>query len=175
MRYVILIMIAIIAVGFWIKELKPANAGILDDIRTAITGHTKDAISRFSDDEEIEYKFEIGEGEFDEDASGQDLVHWAKGSVKIVGTIDGKAYVQLDKDFNSGPLPDGHVYISLLDDDIDDESDFNFSNQIDLGPLKKGKGASYYEVPSNLPASLIKSVTIWCQAFSEYIGSADIK
>ena len=164
-----------IAVGFWIKELKPAQAGILDDIKTAITGHVEDAKSRFTDDEIIESMILISDGIFDETADGQDFAHWAKGSVSIVHGDDGKNYVQLNSDFNSGPLPDGHVYISLLDSDINNESDFNFDTQIDLGKLKKGKGASYYEIPNHLPASLIKSVTIWCKAFSEYIGSADVE
>lgn len=175
MRILLFVMIAIIAIGFWVKELKPANAGILDDIKTAITGHVKDAKSRFTDDQVIESMILINEGIFDETADGQDFAHWAKGSVSIVHGDDGKNYVQLNSDFNSGPLPDGHVYISLLDSDINNESDFNFDRQIDLGELKKGKGASFYEVPNHLPASLIKSVTIWCKAFGEYIGSADVK
>ena len=119
--------------------------------------------------------FTVSSGTFNEDASGQDFAHWAKGTVTVVqNDEDGKYYVQLNSDFNSGPLPDGYVYISLLDKDIDNESDFNKSRQIKLSPLKKGKGASFYEIPNTLPASLIKSVTIWCEAFSEYIGSANV-
>lgn len=143
-------------------------------ITTAVNGHVRDAVSRFTDDQIIEGKF-TRTGTFDETADGQDFAHWAKGSVSIVTTLEGKSYVQLNPDFNSGPLPDGHVFISLLDSDINNESDFNFDTQIDLGELKKGKGASYYEIPNNLPATLIKSVTIWCVAFGEYIGSADIQ
>ena len=51
------------------------------------------------------------QGVFDETADGQDSVHWAVGSVSIV-VAEGKRYIQLNEDFNSGPLPDGHVYYS---------------------------------------------------------------
>lgn len=151
------------------------NGGIVSDVQTAVVGHVEDAISRTTDDQLIEYKFEVSVGVINEDAEGQDAIHWATGTILVVQTLDGKTYIQLQPDFNSGPLPDGHVYISLLDKDINSEADFNFDTQIDLGKLKKGSGASWYEVPDNLPASLIKSVTIWCKAFGEYIGSANVE
>ena len=178
--YLIIFMVSILAVLFItfqkeVKEIMPDDSiSIVDSVTTAVVGHVEDAVSRFTDDEIIEYKFLVKEGTFDETADGQDFAHWAKGSVSIVQTLEGKSYVQLNPDFDSGPLPDGHVFISFIDKDINNESDFNFKNQIDLGKLKKGSGASYYEIPEHLPVSLVKSVTIWCLAFSEYIGSADV-
>lgn len=171
MKYIVWIFIFVTAIiGFGYIKGDP----VIQNVTIAITGHVEDAISRTTDDEIVETMNLSKSGIFDETADGQDLAHWATGSVSIVQGEDGKWYVQLNSDFNSGPLPDGHVYISLIDSDINNESDFNFDTQIDLGPLKKGSGASYYEIPNTLPASLIKSVTIWCKAFGEYIGSADI-
>lgn len=173
-KYLIIIGLIFGFFYYLVVYAAPVQAGIFDSIKTAITGHVEDAKSRFTDDEIVKSMTEFKKGIFDETADGQDFAHWAKGSVSIVQGDDGKNYVQLNSDFNSGPLPDGHVYISLVDSDINNEGDFNFDNQIDLGKLKKGKGASFYEIPNNIPATLIKSVTIWCKAFGAYIGSADV-
>ncbi len=146
-----------------------AKAGLFDDIKTAITGHVDDAKGRVFGSDEFINGATIKSGTFDETADGRDLAHWADGTARLV-IKDGVRYIQLDADFNSGPLPDGHVYVSVATD-INNEDDFFASTQIDLGPLKLGKGASYYELPAG---TLVNSVTIWCQAFSEYIGSADV-
>lgn len=145
------------------------SAGWLTDLRTVVVGHTEDAVSRAFGEEQIVSGMVTQKGTFDEDAVGQDAAHWAKGTVSIV-EMDGKRYVQLESDFNSGPLPDGHVYVSLATD-INDEADFNNSTQIELGKLTLGKGASFYEIPDGI---LVGSVTIWCKAFGAYIGSADV-
>ena len=148
-----------------------AKAGLWNDITTAITGHVDDAQGRlFGEHEVIEGGDEFMRGTFNEEADGQDAAHWATGSVSII-LKEGKRYVQLNTDFNSGPLPDGHVYISLTKD-INNEADFNSSEQVDLGSLKLGKGASFYEIPAGMG---VGSVTIWCKAFGEYIGSANVR
>ncbi len=146
-----------------------ANAGIWADIKSAVVGHVDDASGRlFGESMHIDGETVIT-GMFDEDAVGQDAAHWAKGTVSVV-ELDGKRYVQLEEDFNSGPLPDGHVYVSIATD-INDESDFNNTKQIELGKLKLGKGASYYEIPEGV---VVNSVTVWCKRFGVYIGSADL-
>ena len=141
--------------------------------RTALFGHIEDAKGRaFGTDELINgevYKT----GKMDENAVGRDAGHWANGTATLE-VKDGKRYVQLGSDFDSGPLPDGHVYVSD-GFDINDEADFTRSQQTDLGPLKLGKGASFYELPSDISFNDINSVTIWCKRFKKYIGSADMR
>lgn len=179
MKYMIAIIVAIMGfAGFLlykdsVNKFDPTGT-FFAPITTAVTGHIEDVTSRFTDDELVEYKFEISTGIFDETAEGQDLAHWATGSVIIVQTLDGKSYVQLNPDFNSGPLPDGYVYISVTNNDINNEADFWNSQPIELGKLKKGSGASYYEIPDHISPHLVLSVTVWCKAFGEYIGSADV-
>ena len=147
-----------------------AAASYWDDIKVIIGGHAQDAYNRtFVDDSIIDgatFKF----GTFDEEAEGQDFAHWAKGGVKLVIGEGGKRYVQLNSDFESGPLPDGHVYVSVTKD-INNEADFNNSVQIELGKLQNSVGASYYEIPKGV---VVNSVTVWCKAFGVYIGSADL-
>ena len=147
-----------------------ASANWFTDIKDAVTGHIEDAKGRVFGEHMVVPNAAIEEiGVFDETADGQDSVHWAVGSVSIV-VAEGKRYIQLNEDFNSGPLPDGHVYYSSATD-INNEADFNSTVQIDAGSLKLGKGASFYEVPMDAE---LNSVTIWCKRFGEYIGSADV-
>ena len=157
--HVLLLLITLAVAG------SAANANIW----TAITGHAKDLISRTTADQVIEGII-TAEGEFDQDADGRDLAHWANGTVHII-EMDGKRYIQLTDDFNSGPLSDGYVYYSH-DTDINNTDDFDATRQIEAGKLKKGKGASYYEIPADAE---VNSVTILCKAFHVYIGSADIQ
>ena len=147
----------------------PAHASWLDSISTVVGGHISDLQSRFKDDQIIDGII-ISRAQFREDDRGQDALHHGAGSVLIVETPEGR-FIQLAPDFTSTPGPDYHVYISP-DTNIDHEDRFEKSNQIELGRLVKGSGASYYKIPENAD---FQSVTIWCKAFSEFIVSADFE
>jgi hypothetical protein len=146
-----------------------ASAGLWNDLKTAVVGHSEDAFSRVFGEDQIISGEIIKEGIFDTEADGQDLAHWAEGGISII-IKDGKRYVQLNEDFNSGPLPDGYVYISV-DTDINNTTDFDNSTQIEVGKLINGKGASFYEIPEG---AVVNSVTILCKQFHVYIGSGDV-
>ena len=139
-----------------------------ESVQTIIFGHTQDLISRVSADQVVTGSV-TAQGTFDELADGRDAAHWADGTVKIIEK-DGKRYIQLTEDFNSGPLPDGYVYFSVSTD-INNNTDFDSSVQIEAGKLLKGSGASFYEIPQD---AVVNSVTILCKQFHVYIGSADI-
>lgn len=145
------------------------HAGWLDDIKTAVGGHISDLKSRFMDDQVIDGDI-IARTQFREEDPGQDMLHHGSGSVYIVNTPTGR-FIQLAPDFFSTPGPDYHVYVSQ-DTGIDHEDKFVKANQVELGRLIKGSGASYYKLPEN---TLYQSVTIWCKAFDEFIMSADFE
>lgn len=146
-----------------------AHSGWFDDITTIVGGHISDLQSRFKDDQLIDGRI-ITRGKFRENDRGQDTLHHGSGSVVVVDTPDGH-YIQLAPDFSSTPGPDYHVYVSQ-DTNIDHEDRFVKANQIELGRLIKGSGASYYKIPDNTD---FQSITIWCKAFNEFIMSADFK
>ncbi len=146
-----------------------AHSGWLDSLSTVVGGHITDIQSRFTDDQVIEGTV-IQSASFRDNDRGQDMLHHGSGSVKIIQTAEAR-YLQLAKDFSSTPGPDYHVYISN-DTGIDHEELFVKANQIELGRLIKGSGASYYKIPD---ATDFQSVTIWCKAFNEFIMSADFK
>jgi len=142
-------------------------AGWLDNIGTVIGGHLGDLQSRFADDELIDGDM-IAKALFRSEDRGQDALHRGSGTVILVSTETG-SYIQIGPDFTSTPGPDYHVYISTQTG-IDHEERFVTANQVELGPLIKGSGASYYKLPEGAE---FQSVTIWCKAFNEFITSAD--
>ena len=164
-RAVLLGLTAVPVVAFW------------DDLTTIVGGHTKDALTRITHEDEIVSGGIVGSGQINVDAAGQDLIHNSSGTVGIVSNNDGH-YIQLGNDFKSSPGPDYHVYISL-GPNIDDEDDFWLFKRFELGPLTSGTGASFYKVPEDVLAHIDHlqafSVVIWCKRFGEYIGSAQVK
>lgn len=146
-----------------------AYASWLDNITTIVGGHINDLQSRFTENQIIEGKV-IATASFRENDRGQDTLHHGSGDVKIIENSEGR-FIQLAENFTSTPGPDYHVYISR-DSHIDHEERFDMTNQIELGRLIKGSGASYYRIPDNTG---FQSVTIWCKAFNEFIMSTDFE
>lgn len=144
-----------------------AQADFFDSVSTVVGGHFNDLMSRFEDDQIIEGDI-VARSKFREDDRGQDTLHHGSGSVYIVNTPEGR-FLQLAPDFSSTPGPDYHVYISA-DTNVDHEDRFVKDNQIELGRLIKGSGATFYKIPDDTE---FQSVTIWCKAFGEFIISAD--
>lgn len=144
-------------------------ADFFDKLTTAVGGHVSDIASRFKDDQIIKGEV-IAQTKFREDDRGQDNLHHGSGTVSIIKTPEGR-FLQLSPDFSSTPGPDYHIYISN-DSKVDHEDRFDKAKQIELGPLIKGSGATFYKLPDN---AQFKSVTIWCKAFNEFIVSADFE
>lgn len=148
-----------------------ASGGIAlssETVRTVVFGHANDVVSRLTPDVELTDGKLTHKGIIREDDPGQDPIHRAGGTVEI---IDGNI-IQLKSDFWSTPGPDYHVYISNTLDIVDEET-FKASQQVELGRLQKGSGASEYLSPVTLNNDV--SVTIWCKAFGEFIGSANVR
>ena len=162
----------LLAVLTAITLTSPVQAGLLDNVGKAISGHVKDLSSRITEDQILDNAETIKEGVFREDDPGQDFVHNGEGSVSLV-LKDETFYIQLNEDFSSTPGPDYHVYVST-ESDIDREYRFQTTDQYELGALKKGSGASYYEITDISPEDIL-SVTIWCKDFGEFIASANIE
>ena len=137
-------------------------------IGTAIVGHVKDVIERVTVADEMVDGAVLATAMFREDDRGVDAAHWTQGSASII-TMDGKRYIQLNEDFNSGLAPDLYVYVST-DTMVDHEDAFNMDTQVEVSKLTKGSGSSFYELPEGLTVS---SVTIWCKRFGAFMGSAD--
>ena len=101
-----------------------------------------------------------------------DPVHWGKGGVSIYQG-ENNLEVFLERDFEVGPGPAYHVYLSS-GTDIRSNDDFNSASNIDIGQLKSFAGSQIYKIPSTTSFSEYKSVVIWCEAFKQLISSASL-
>ncbi len=162
----ILIAIAAFFLMFGVWAFNEVRAGIFDDIKGAITGHYDDLKERVFVENEYADGLTIATTEF---KYTKDSLHWAEGSVSIVKDGD-KKYLQLHGDFEAGLAPDLYVYISS--DIIKSQADFDKLWVVELAKLKKGSGASYYEIETALD---IKSIIIQCKRFNQFMGSALIE
>ena len=113
-------------------------------------------------------------GVFREDAPGQDFAHWAKGRISVHDADGDEAWIQLESDFEASPGPNYWVYLNSRSA-IDDESDFLADEQrVRLAKLKSFSGSQLY-LTSGHSISDKRALTIWCESFDQYIGSADFE
>ena len=110
---------------------------------------------------------------FDRSAPGRDAVHWANGSGAIVAVEGGRA-LRLEDDFEAGPGPNYWIYLNTRA--VGEEKDFTAdAGRVKLAKLKSFKGAQNYVLPADVDPARFHTVTIWCETFGAYIGSAVLK
>jgi hypothetical protein len=110
---------------------------------------------------------------FDANAPGRDSIHWANGSGAFVSTAHGQV-LRLEADFEAGPGP--NYWIHLNTRPVGDERDFEAdAARVRIAKLKSFKGAQNYALPSGIDLARFHTVTIWCESFGAYIGSAALK
>jgi hypothetical protein len=110
-----------------------------------------------------------------------DSFHWGKGSATL---FEGSVF--LEQDFEVGPGPKYHVYLSSMTSDylrdavgsggsgrLNEVALYGLQN--DLGRLKSFKGSQRFEIPADADASKAQSIVIWCSAFNVLITVADLK
>ena len=139
-----------------------------ETVRTVVLGHVQDGVSRVTPNNTVVSTNITHMGMIRDNDPGQDALHRASGTITVA---DNK--IQLGEDFTSTPGPDYHVYISSTLD-IVDEATFEAARPVELGRLKRGNGASVYDLIPLMDAPDNFSVTIWCKRFGEFIGSANV-
>lgn len=111
--------------------------------------------------------------EFDRDAPGRDFIHWANGTGALIRTKHGWV-LRLDAEFEAGPGPNYWIYFNARP--VGDENDFNAdAARVKVSPLRAFKGGQNYPVPYAIDPEAFHTVTIWCESFGVYIGSAALK
>jgi hypothetical protein len=113
---------------------------------------------------------QIGTFKFDETAPGRDAVHWANGTGALYRT-DGDVVLRFDETFEAGPGPNYWIYLNTTP--VGEEAAFNAdAGRVKIAPLKSFTGGQNFTVPAGLDIAKFHTVTIWCESFSVYIGSA---
>lgn len=102
-------------------------------------------------------------------AEPNDPVHYGKGSTTVFADL-----VHLEPDFEVGPGPRFHLYLSPKAD-IKHSGDFNEAASLDLGRVKAFKGSQSFPIPAGTKLADYKSVVIWCKAFSVLVSPATLK
>jgi hypothetical protein len=98
---------------------------------------------------------------------GADDFHYARGTARLVETAAGRFTVRLE-DFSVRNGPDLFVYLSPNPDGY-------AKGSIELGRLKATDGSFNYAVPAGVDVARIRSVVIWCKAFSVQFGAAELR
>lgn len=113
-----------------------------------------------------------GTFEFDDMAPGRDAIHWADGTGGIYR--DGPMTVlRFDDTFATGPGPAYWVYLNTVA--VGEEDDFLAdAGRVRVMPLKSFTGGQNYVLAPDLRIEDFHTVTIWCEAFGAYIGSAPL-
>ena len=113
---------------------------------------------------------QIGTFKFDEQAPGRDLVHWANGSGGVY-RVDGATVIRFDDEFKAGPGPNYWIYLNTAP--VGDSASFKAdAGRVRIAQLKSFTGGQNYVLPPGVELGPFHTVTIWCEFFSVYIGSA---
>jgi hypothetical protein len=112
----------------------------------------------------------LGTFQFDEQAPGRDLIHWTNGTGGIYRS-DRMIVIRFDDNFRAGPGP--NYWVSLNTVSVGEAAAFKAdAGRMKLAPLKSFSGGQNYTVPDRIDIARFRTVTIWCESFSAYIGSA---
>jgi hypothetical protein len=110
---------------------------------------------------------------FDESAPGRDPIHWANGTGSLMQTEQGWV-LRLNSDFEAGPGPNYWLYLNTRA--VGEESAFKAdTGRVKLARLRSFEGAQNYLLPPGVDPSQFHTLTIWCESFGVYIGSAAIE
>jgi hypothetical protein len=110
---------------------------------------------------------------FDEQAPGRDSVHWANGRGTLVRT-DAGWVLRLEADFRAGPGPNYWIYLNTRP--VGQNREFTGdSGRVRLAKLRSFEGAQNYVLPASIDPTQFHTLTIWCESFSQYIGSGALQ
>ena len=116
---------------------------------------------------------ELLQSSFRQNVEGHDPLHWARGDIKVYQDDSGQYLIEFQSNFEVGPGPNLWLYINT-DKNIDEERDFKADKQRRrITKVKSYQGSQVYKLsPEQIKDA--KALTIWCESFGQYIGSANL-
>ena len=117
----------------------------------------------------------VKSGDFNPNAQGSDGFHRGSGSVSIV-SMGGKNYVIFGEDFTVSNGPDYRLYL-VPEFGIETESRFKTIKPRShmIGKVKQFSGMQLFEIPQSVALGSVNGIVIWCEAFSQFISTADVR
>jgi hypothetical protein len=95
---------------------------------------------------------------------GADDFHFARGRARLIETAPGSWVLRIE-DFSVRNGPDLYVYLSH-------KANGYARGAVEVGTLKATDGSFNYRLPERTDVEAVRSVVIWCKAFSVEFGSA---
>jgi hypothetical protein len=95
-----------------------------------------------------------------------DAVHYGSGKVTLTRRSAAGVVLRFENVDIAG-APNMYVYLS-------DRSDGQPGHYVDLGPLKATNGSFNYQVPETVDLTAIRTVVVWCRAFSVTVTFAPL-
>lgn len=108
----------------------------------------------------------LATGSFDR----KDDVHYASGQAIVARQEDGSLTLRL-QELDAANGPDLYVYLSEHPDPLNSEQ-LHEGNNVNLGSLKATNGSFNYALDPTIDPAKIKSVVIYCRAFSVIFSTA---
>lgn len=143
--FYLIIIVAVLAVGYWLASPLFIEEKISEEMPTA--GGSAPIVIK-------------GMGSFVGLAG-----HSGEGTAKIIES-DGKHYLRFESDFRVTNGPDIFVYLGR-----DGEYDANAR----LAALKGNVGSQNYEIPEGIDPDDYNEVWVWCRAFSVPFAKAELR
>jgi hypothetical protein len=174
LAFVALVLLGILAFGWWTisplfirttlvegDDLAIPAAAMQSDM--AASGQGDMAISNIKSDTIL------ATGNFDR----KDDVHYANGQALIVKQVDGTHTLRL-QDLDAANGPDLYIYLSEHPDPANSEQ-LHEGEDHNLGNLKATTGSFNYAIDPSVDLSKVKSVVIYCRAFSVIFSVAALQ
>lgn len=112
----------------------------------------------------------LARGTFDQ----KDAVHKGSGTALLVRAPDGKVTVRFE-DFSVTNGPDLFVYLSGHPRPANARELHQDGLDLNLGRLKAPMGAFAYDIPDDVDLTKVRSVNVYCRAFSTMFSSAELR
>ncbi|MDI9325411.1 MAG: DM13 domain-containing protein [Alphaproteobacteria bacterium] len=160
--------------GVWFASLHMSEKQKITSEQSTILQNTMNAIKNgrtaVANDIQI-----IATGMFNPNAEGSDALHRGWGGVSLVKQHDTHHIIFSDS-FKVTNGPDYKLYL-VPKHNIDTEEKFNTNkkNAIRVADVKQYSGMQIFTLPSDYVVSETLSIVIWCEFFSQFITTANLK
>ena len=145
------------------NEAAPTAANLVTPSPSMNESFPRETLGSFGPTPRVVATFDVARGEL----QFVDNLHNGKGPVTLLRV--GDRHVLRFENVAITNAPDVHVYLSR-----DRGGKWSESTSVYLGPLKATNGSFNYDVPAGTDVTLLRSVVVWCRAFSVLVTWADL-
>jgi len=162
-RWILVITIAVVAVGGW-AAFRPERLWIDKTVNETLGAADADAGMTAAAGSMNPVLLSAG--------TFHDGAHATSGMAAVYNLGQGKRVLRLTE-FSTSNGPDVHVYLVAAPDATDNDTVKN-AEFVDLGSIKGNIGDQNYDVPADVDLAKYRAVTIWCRRFGVNFGTSPL-